>query len=64
MQFDLVRRFGVRVHEVEGLDEDIVFCPASDVAFIRAGLDARDRTQVAEWLLCAALGERSALDAR
>lgn len=58
MQFDLVRRFGTRVHEVEGLVEPFVYCPGLDVAFVRAGLDEEDRRQVAEQVLAWALADQ------
>lgn len=59
--FDLVRRFGVRVFEVDGLPETVVYCPDSDLAFVRAGLDHETRHRTADWLLCEALAERSSL---
>lgn len=42
--FELVRRFGTRVHWVEGLAERVIYCPEQDVAFVRSDLDETTRT--------------------
>lgn len=60
--FELVRRFGTRVHWIEGLDERVIYCPEQDVAFVRAGLDEETRRSVSAWILGEALSGR-ALDA-
>lgn len=62
--FEMVRRFGTRVHEVDGLIEPLIYCPESDVAFVRAGLDLTERLRLARWVLTEALTERASLDAR
>lgn len=59
--FDLCRRMDVRVFEVDGLPKTVVYCPDSDLAFVRAGLDQETRHRTADWLLCEALAERSSL---
>lgn len=61
--FELVRRFGTRVHWVEGLAERVIYCPEQDVAFVRSGLDEATRRSVAAWVLGEALSER-VLDAK
>jgi len=66
VQFDLVRRFGVRVHFVEGLEETIVYFPVpdpdKDLAFVRAGLGVEDRQWAADRILSEALAERVSLE--
>lgn len=57
--FELVRRFGTRLHWIEGLDEEVIYCPAADVAFVRAGLDEEARRSVSAWILGEAFGARS-----
>lgn len=57
--FELVRRFGTRVHWIEGLEEEVVYCPESDVAFVRAGLDEESRRSVSAWILGEALSARA-----
>lgn len=62
MEFDLVRRLGVKVVELDGLVEDV--CYVDDVqtidrdgtrtlgvALIRSGLPCQARRDVADWLL-------------
>lgn len=56
--FELVRRFGTRVHWIEGLEERVIYCPERDVAFVRAGLDEESRRAVSAWILGEALSER------
>lgn len=58
MQFDLARQFGIRVHEVDGLDEDIIYIGDRGVAFVRADLSPQARQETADWLLCEAMTER------
>lgn len=60
--FELCRRFGIRVHEVVGLDEDSIYVPESRVAFIRADLPPGRRQEEAEWILCEALTDATSLD--
>lgn len=62
MRFELCRRFGVRVHEVPGLDEEAIFVPEGMVAFIRADLDPGRRRELAEWLLSEAIAEAASID--
>lgn len=57
MQFELSRRFGVRVHDVDGLDEDLVYVPTQGLAFVNRDLDPHRRREVADWLLSEALLE-------
>lgn len=57
--FDHVRRFGTRVHCVEGLDEEVIYCPVSDVAFIRAELDEESRRSTSAWVFGEAVAARS-----
>ena len=59
--FDLVRRFGIRVYEVEDLEPDVVYVEGQSLGFIRAGLSPSDRRWAADWLLSAALCELSDL---
>lgn len=49
--FELVRRFGTRIHWIEGLEEEVIYCPDQDVAFVRAGLDEESRRSVSAWIL-------------
>lgn len=62
MEFDLVQRFGIRIHEVEGLAETAVYVPECDLAFVRAGLDPDCRARTASWLLSEALSELASPD--
>jgi len=59
--FDLARRFGIRVYEVEDLEPDVVYVEGQSLGFIRAGLSPSDRRWVADWLLSAALCDLSGL---
>lgn len=56
--FELVRRFGTRIHWIEGLLEEAIYCPENDVAFVRAGLDEAARRRVSAWVLGQAMSER------
>lgn len=56
--FELALRFGTRVHEVNGLRERMVYCPVTDVAFIRAGLPETECRELADALLAEALSRR------
>ena len=58
VQFDLVTQFGVRVHEVAGLDEEVIFVADRTVAFVRAELTPCARLEVAQWLFAEALSAR------
>lgn len=58
MQFDLARQFGIRVHEVADLDEDVIYIGDRGVAFVRADLSPQLRQETADWLLCEAMSER------
>lgn len=53
MQFDLCRRFGVRVFEVPLKDheEDVVYVSPHNIVLVKAGLDSRDREEAADWVL-------------
>ena len=66
--FDLCVRFGVRVHLVPGLDEDVMFAPVpdpgKDAAFVRAEMPAESWPETASWILSQALSVRSELPAR
>ena len=57
--FELVRRFGTRVHWIEGLEERAIYCADHDIAFIRAGLDEEARRSTAHWVLSEALAARA-----
>ena len=51
MQFDLVKRLGVTVLEVPGLDVDVAYVARHNVALIRCGLDPCARQKAADWVL-------------
>lgn len=56
MQFDLVKRFGVTVVEVEEpLPRAVLYVREHNVAFVSGGLDDAGRQAAADWLLSAAL---------
>lgn len=57
MEFDLVRRIGIKVVEVDGLDVCVAYVPERHVALVRTGLEAIARTQAADWLLAEATRE-------
>lgn len=58
MQFDLVKRFGVRVYQVAELDEDIIYVADRHVAFVRDDLSPEVLRETADWLLSEAMSER------
>lgn len=58
MQFDLVKRFGIRIHEVDDLDEDVIYIGDRAIAFVRADLTDEVRQETADWLLCEAMSDR------
>lgn len=47
----VVEILGVRVHRVDGLDKQVIYCPAYDAAFVRTDLDDEARRIAADWLL-------------
>lgn len=49
--FDAVRALGTRVYWVMGLEEEVIYCPCSSAAFVRAGLSEESRRSAAEWLI-------------
>lgn len=51
MEFDLVRRMGVRIIEDPELDVDICYVEDRHLAIVRGGLDLTTRQQAADWLL-------------
>lgn len=57
--FELVRRFGTRLYWIDGLDEEVIYCPENDVAFVRAGLAEESRRSVSAWILAQAMSERT-----
>lgn len=60
--FDLARRFGIRVIEVdEVLPAPVLYIRADDIAFVSSGLSEACRAEVADQLLSAALRRPSAL---
>lgn len=59
--FELCRRFGMRVYEIEDLDQDVVYVEGQNIGLVRTDLSQPDRQWAAEWLLSAALCELIAL---
>lgn len=61
VHFELCRRFGVRVVEVEGLRDDVVYVDGHDIALVRSDLDQEGRRWAAGWVLGEALADRIVL---
>lgn len=55
VEFELVRRFGVRILEDPELDVDVCYVGERRLAIVRAGLDDFTRAWCADWLLSEAL---------
>ena len=49
--FDLVRRFGIRVYEVEDLPDPILYLPEQHMALVDADLTDEARASASDWLL-------------
>lgn len=54
MEFDLVRRIGVLVVEVPGLDVDVAYVSRHHVAMVNADLTHIAREHAADWVLAEA----------
>jgi len=50
-QFEIVRRFGIRVLEVVGLGEDVIYVADASLALIDSGLSLDQRSLAADWVL-------------
>lgn len=53
--FEMVRRFGTQVVEVERLATPVAYVATHDVALVRSGLRPDVLRQAADWLLAEAL---------
>ena len=53
--FEMVRRFGTQVVEVERLSTPVAYVASHDIALVRAGLCPDTLTRAADWLLAEAL---------
>lgn len=58
MEFELVRRFGVRVVEVEQLPRALIYLHRYDLAFVNADLNALGRAVLTDRLLGALVQPR------
>ena len=51
MEFDLVKRLGVKIVEVDDLDVDVAYVPRHGVALLKAGLSDYELAKAADWIL-------------
>lgn len=48
---EAARALGTRVYWVDDLEQEVIYCPRSSSAFVRAGLSEERRRSAAEWLI-------------
>jgi hypothetical protein len=61
MEFELLRRLGILVEDVEGLPVDASYIAELHLVVVKAGLDHATREWCADWLLPEVCGARSQL---